>query len=216
MKIFLLAENIVLKKILQNKTKQNKTKQNKTKQRLLSITIAWLALLHAYGQTDYCVPVYTSGCSNGARIGKVETSGGYNNTNIVNETGNVCTASYHDYSSQSFEVIRNINFTIKVTNVNYSAGKKVWIDWNNNGIFEDNELVLSSLSQSTGTTYSTEVLVPNDAVIGSVRMRVRAVEGSTNFTACSQQSRGEVEDYTVVVLATPTCSGTPSAGAITA
>src|SRR5690606_287497 len=47
--------------------------------------------------------------------------------------------------------------------------------------------------------------VPADTPLGDYRVRVRVVEGSTNFTPCSNQSYGEAEDYTFTVVEEPVC-----------
>lgn len=88
---------------------------------------------------------------------------------------------------------------------------KVWIDYNNNGVFEASELVVDDMSavlQSSGSkTVTMNITPPANAVTNTyLRMRV-AVDAATyngvalaDITACSQPQYGQVEDYAVRIL----------------
>ncbi|MBK8613455.1 MAG: T9SS type A sorting domain-containing protein [Flavobacteriales bacterium] len=83
-----------------------------------------------------------------------------------------------------------------------------WIDWNNDGTFGAGELVF----QSTGFgTESGSISVPAGVSPGAKRMRVN-MSAFTYRGACANYSTGEVEDYTVNVVAP--CDA--AAGTITA
>ncbi|KMQ59304.1 hypothetical protein ACM46_19430 [Chryseobacterium angstadtii] len=85
---------------------------------------------------------------------------------------------------------------------------KVWIDYNNNGTFEDSELVANDLSASMASGARKVVTVgvtpPAGAVTNTyLRMRV-SVDAATyngaalaDGTSCSQPQYGQVEDYAV-------------------
>src|SRR5690554_6859215 len=152
----------------------------------------------------YCEPIPTYGCANGARINGVSTSGG--STSISN-TATGCSGGYIDYSAtHGAEVEAGTFFVITVDVTNYSGGVKVWIDYNQDGIFDASELVAESAAIiSSGNSYTESILVPAGAMSGETRMRVRLVEGSTAFDACSTQSYGETEDYKFEITAAPSC-----------
>lgn len=97
---------------------------------------------------------------------------------------------------------------------------KVWIDYNNNGLFEASELVVNDLSaalQSSSTpnatnyskTVTMNITPPANAVTNTyLRMRV-AVDAATyngvalpDVDACSQLQYGQMEDYAVRILGT--------------
>jgi len=164
-----------------------------------------------------CTPIYTSGCNIGARVDGVTTTMGI--TNISN-TGTGCNemdaTGYTDYSStHSASALQAAMMGIEVDVSNYSGGVKVWIDWNQNGVFEANELVTESSSTiSAGSSHSDNFTVPTNAVPGNTRMRVRVVEGSTSFDPCGSASYGETEDYTFEVIQGTPCSGQPDLAAI--
>src|SRR5690606_5897749 len=88
----------------------------------------------------------------------------------------------------------------------YSAGVKIWIDWNGNGEFETDELMAASTANiSSGSSFTGNFTVPADTPLGDYRVRVRVVESTTTFTPCSNQNYGEVEDYTFTVIEEPAC-----------
>src|SRR5690606_11416583 len=58
---------------------------------------------------------------------------------------------------------------------------------------------------AAGGTYSGTITVPLGTALGDYRMRVRVVEGSTTFDACSLYNYGETEDYTVTIITPPAC-----------
>src|SRR5690606_16658551 len=58
---------------------------------------------------------------------------------------------------------------------------------------------------SSGSSFSGSFTVPAETPVGNYRLRVRAVESTTTFTACSSQTWGETEDYSIEVLPAPAC-----------
>src|SRR5690554_1225801 len=157
-------------------------------------------------QTGYCTPIYTSGCTNGAKITLFETADAV--LNISNETGATSCGvnGYNNFSSFAAAAPEEMTVSFTVGIGSYSAGVKVWVDWDANGVFDASELV----SESTGTIaaggiYTGSFTVPTGTPLGDYRIRVRAVESTTVFTACSSQSWGEAEDYTITVITPPSC-----------
>ena len=101
----------------------------------------------------------------------------------------------------------------------YGNLAKVFIDWNQNGLFTDaGEEVYLSPGGSGARTVTGSVTVPLSAVPGNTGMRVVFVETTTasSVTPCGTYSWGETEDYLLNVMAAAACAGTPEAGTITA
>jgi hypothetical protein len=73
----------------------------------------------------------------------------------------------------------------------------VWIDFNNDGEFQVAERVI--LDNDTSGTGTGSFTVPQDAVEGNVRMRVRLGYWGDYSTACGT-TLGEVEDYIVNII----------------
>lgn len=137
----------------------------------------------------YCIVGATS--TNFEKISNV-TFGTINN----NSTS---TAGYEDFTAQSTDVTPGSSYPISATISNFdSSGDNImaWIDFNQNGIFEDSEkTTLTAAATATGN-----IAIPSDAKIGTTRMRVKLAYGSSNLTACGTYSFGQVEDYSVNVV----------------
>ncbi len=81
---------------------------------------------------------------------------------------------------------------------------KVWIDLNQDGIFEANELMLDSLLDSQNEAVSAQLTIPETALVGATRMRV-SMAFSSPFTPVDQESCGtiefgEIEDYCISII----------------
>lgn len=81
-----------------------------------------------------------------------------------------------------------------------SGSVAVWIDLNQNGIFETTEY---TSIYSTGTAGEKTIVIPNTAKLGETMMRVRSRSVSiANTDACTSFSSGETEDYLVTIIPT--------------
>ena len=120
---------------------------------------------------------------------------------------------YEDFSDLSYIVTRGDTFNITVTNTTNIYPLDVcgiWIDWNQNESLTDDQAVTVSGSPGPGP-YTATVIVPDDAKNGYARMRIRIKRGGT-LSPCGSAPNGEVEDYSINVLAWVTAN--PMAGTI--
>lgn len=95
-------------------------------------------------------------------------------------------------------------YTINVTTKN--ADKiSMWIDFNRDNVFQNNEWVQVTLSSTANSPASVIFIVPNTATNGLARMRIRTVTSSAAngaTDACTNFTSGCTEDY-YVTIATP-------------
>jgi len=90
-----------------------------------------------------------------------------------------------------------INFSAGFSSSAYTEYFKVYIDYNQNGLFTDaGELVVNAAGSTASTTRSASFTVPAGAKNGATRMRVVMSDNSAT-TSCNSYSYGETEDYTV-------------------
>lgn len=79
---------------------------------------------------------------------------------------------------------------------------RIWLDENQNGTFEANEMIFNQGAAAFGTIAGT-ITIPLTAALGSTRLRVQmAYQGTgqtTLPTVCSNFTWGEVEDYCVTI-----------------
>ena len=84
---------------------------------------------------------------------------------------------------------------------------RIWLDANQNGIFEEDELLLDSLLLAEDGFISSQLMIPAAALEGSTRMRISMAFSNpffpTNQEPCGSIDFGEVEDYCVTILRNP-------------
>ncbi|MFL2585925.1 MAG: GEVED domain-containing protein [Parvicellaceae bacterium] len=110
---------------------------------------------------------------------------------------------YQDYScEQQAFVEASGNYTLKVyTGPNNPQDTKAWVDFNNDGIFDNNEKVMEKLN-----TYDPVAIVqiPSN-IISNVpfRLRISSDEVGANVGPCDDVNRGQIEDYALFVSTCP-------------
>ena len=116
--------------------------------------------------------------------------------------------SYSDFTTQSTTVeqggIYQLNVNVN-TDGNWTVNTKVWIDWNQNYIFEVGEeySLGSAINTVNGITSLSplNITVPSGATLGETRMRIVSVEASDPAPlACGTQLYGEAEDYKLLII----------------
>ncbi|MEZ4855503.1 MAG: zinc-dependent metalloprotease family protein [Gelidibacter sp.] len=128
--------------------------------------------------------------------------------NTISNLNNGKPSGYSDYKSLSTDVNKNSTYPLTVyvnTDGPYQTGTIVWIDWNQNCQFEDATEgyslgVGNSTSNGQPSGSPLNITVPSDAVLGTTVMRI-STEFGAYPTACNAGFDGEVEDYSVNVLA---------------
>jgi len=166
---------------------------------------AYSLIVTGTGGTAYC----TSGPVSNAdsRIDNVTLS------NINNTPPAGCT-SYSDYTNMTVQLEQNKTYPLSLTlgtcGANLSKAARVYIDWNGNGVFDTNELVVTTnLMNGTGT-YTTNITVPATVIPGNFSlMRVVLTEtpDSSVIKPCGTYAKGETQDYRVQFLPTSLDAG---------
>jgi len=109
---------------------------------------------------------------------------------------------YADFTSMSTNMNRSNNYSITIypawSGTVYSEGYSVWIDYNQDGDFEDAGEQVFTKAKTTATSVNGSFTVPASANTGSTRMRV-TMQYNTIPSSCGNFDYGEVEDYTVVI-----------------
>ena len=122
---------------------------------------------------------------------------------ISNSSG-AAVNGYGDFTSQSASIGKGNTYKINITTANgVSADQcKAWIDWNQDGDFSDAAEALTLVGTPGVGPYYAYIVVPDDATLGSTRLRIRLARNVTP-SECGYQDNGEVEDYTVNVISVP-------------
>jgi len=121
--------------------------------------------------------------------------GSIDNTSGVN-------GGYSDFTSMSTSMNKNNSYNITIyptwSGETYSEGYSVWIDYNQDGDFEDADEQVFTNAATTNTSINGSFTVPSDANSGSTRMRV-SMQYDNIPISCGNFNYGEVEDYTIVI-----------------
>ncbi|MDB0611917.1 M4 family metallopeptidase [Tenacibaculum maritimum] len=116
---------------------------------------------------------------------------------------------YGDFTSKVANVSQGSTNQLIVSagfrNSSYTEFFTVWIDFNQNGVFESSEEVVSGSSRSSSNRRA-EITIPSSAKLGSTRMRV-SMKYNSKSTPCESFADGEVEDYTVNITAAGSFNG---------
>lgn len=133
---------------------------------------------------------------------------------INNVTATTATIPYTDYTATQNTTVtqgqtHNINVYVN-TDGNFTMVQMVWFDWNRDGDFDDagEAYNLGSVTNNANGLSSAcpfPILIPVNSAVGVTRMRV-STRYSAAATPCLNGQDGEVEDYSVTILAAPPCT----------
>jgi hypothetical protein len=117
---------------------------------------------------------------------------------------------YGNFTSLSTDLEKGSTYTLTVTPTwtgsVYSEGYAAWIDFNQDGDFDDSGEQVWTRAASQTTPVSSSIAIPATAVTGPTRIRI-SMKYNAIPTSCEMFSYGEVEDYTVNIKAgTTTCT----------
>ena len=172
----------------------------------VAVTNAWYAvgIGASYGNVSYCASQGNS--VNDEYIGRVQLN------TIDNSSG--ATSGYTNYTAISTDLTAGSAYTITVTphwtGTIYKEAYAVWIDYNGDGDFDDAGEQVWTKAASTTTPVSGSFTVPSGTTPVSTRMRV-SMKYNGIPTPCEAFSYGEVEDYTINIVASGADTQAPSA-----
>ena len=135
--------------------------------------------------------------------GTVDYCCGYGIENVVfNSIDNSSSNSsegYVDFSCEN-QTIVNIGDTYSInisTGLDNPQDTKVWLDIDNNGFFDNDELLLEAYN---AYSFSANITIPSTSFLNTpIRMRISSDEVGNNFGPCDNLIRGQAEDYAVIV-----------------
>lgn len=165
----------------------------------------------------YCINnLNITSCGNG-HITKVEilTTTLNNSTTCSQQPPSGAYSAFAAIGSTTAVLQRNVFYALNVeTNGVLGVNTSVWIDLNQNGVFDATEWTQIYINQTSGTI---PVFIPSTATLGQTGMRIRSVLSGTTLTgndACTSLSSGETEDYIITIDPAPVCVDPPVAGSI--
>ncbi len=157
----------------------------------------------------YCVPNTVNGCSSGDNISLFSIKG-ESGVGFSNNSGAGCSAvplSYSDFTASFSPVIlsRTNSYSGNLQTGNANDYATIWIDFDDDGTFENNERLLNNLKIGTiNKLYA--IRIPDDATLGQHRLRVRIIGSVTSPVTitdpCASYADTETEDYLIEIIGT--------------
>ena len=157
--------------------------------------------IFSFTTTPYCRAGYPGTISeyiSNVSIGNIDNDSG--DASLLGNDG------YDDFRHISTELAKGeiYNFSITINTASPDTDYcNVFIDWNQDGTFDNSEVYsLGSVTNQSAGVLSTEITVPNNAVLGETLMRAR-IEWNTYPGPCQEDNStgyGETEDYTINVI----------------
>lgn len=151
--------------------------------------------------TGYCLP---SASGSATYVDNFSTTGG--STNISNLTSGFTTGGYFDGTAQAVTSFETSTFNFTADIVGGTAGFAIWIDWNNDLVFDNaTEKAFNTTSYGNGP-FTGSIAIPAGTPVGDLRMRITVDWNASNPTLpCASRTRAEFEDYTLTIVAPPAC-----------
>lgn len=191
-----------------------------------SVYYSWILFLSIFAflafdnvQAQYCTPANIQS-HNIYDISRVRLGNIDNRTSRTNERYNY----YSSVVTPNIKVGETIKATISVTLNGWNTSENtvfVWIDFNANTIFEDNERFLFKITDSNNASDNKivnvpiNIHIPRTATLGASRIRIGFIEGNnySNLTSCNYAYKtGEVEDYKINLTTGPSSLPDPLTG----
>lgn len=116
--------------------------------------------------------------------------------------------TYFDHSATVVNLQQGVNANVQVTfATGYTYNTNIWIDFNDNFVFEASELVYQGESLSTNpTTLNASFIMPLTATLGTHRMRIGTADsGQATPNPCYNGTWGVTLDFAVNILPAPSC-----------
>jgi hypothetical protein len=141
-------------------------------------------------EKTFCQPTGSCGFGDGFELVQIGT---------INNSTNCSANGYGDYTNLSTDLGRGMNHNMTVQSGWSQQQMSVWVDFNDNFVFEASERLITNHAFGTATS-TTTLNIPVGANLGQHLMRCR-----TNFQGgitdpCTSVSYGETEDYMVNII----------------
>ncbi|MFZ4543974.1 MAG: YHYH protein [Saprospiraceae bacterium] len=138
----------------------------------------------------YCVPSNSAGiCITNVTL------------NAINNTTNTCISPFTSQQTSTTQLNRGSTYSISVSPA-LDAKLSMWIDYNQNGLFEGSEWYAISAWAGAAVPAIYSFSVPVNATLGLTGLRIRSSDASISngaLDACTQFAAGESEDYTIMI-----------------
>ncbi|WP_293300335.1 S8 family serine peptidase [Pedobacter sp. UBA4863] len=160
---------------------------------------AYSVIITGVGGTNYCAS--NANETTGAKITNFKLAN-------LDYSPSATNAPYLDLTANTVEVIEDLSYPLSISTAAFGTSApaiaKVYVDWNNDGDFDDaDELLTTSSVIPVNDTYNATITIPaNLAANASSIMRVVLVETNhqNDVQACGAYTKGTTHDYSIKFL----------------
>ncbi|MES2702626.1 MAG: GEVED domain-containing protein [Bacteroidota bacterium] len=197
-----------------------------------SLSAPSASVLVSYLPASSCTPAYYYSPATTYKMNNFSLTGHAGSNINDNGPTTAATNGYEDRTAAvaAVDLMQATSYSGNITyNSSYYFQSQVWIDFNNNGTFENSEKVTPVINGSFVTSVGYTLTIPAGVSTGYRRMRVRTGMTynsvlSTLFDPCTYYDQdyynysyyGTTRDYVANIVPQPVCAGTPTAGTVTA
>ena len=144
---------------------------------------------------QYCIPTTNF---EGDYIQQFSTTNAAQNVNYSTADYD---GDYHNLQDQI--LVQAQGMTFNFADAYYEGGHtlNIWIDWNKDLAFSEDELIYADYTDQVGQNGSIEI--PIDAELGTYVMRVRGAYSQNTVTPCTELQYGSAIDFTLQVTPAP-------------
>ena len=127
--------------------------------------------------------------------------------NLSHSNAAIPTNNYKYYPEDKLKIKRGTSFTLHLTQSNDWSCSAVWVDWDGDRIFTNDAeriAIFGTFEASNPLSYTKTILVPADAALNFVRMRVITVDSwgvdLSVFEPCGYVKFGTIKDFDVEII----------------
>ena len=156
----------------------------------------------ASSSDGYCIPGSTNCGTFGDRLTFVELVKTSDSTVLISHEPICSSNGYTNYTNMEIMLIPGQQYTIKVKTDYANHRVRGWFDLNGNGSFDTGEDLINITCTLLDTEYSQTFTIPENAIPGVHRFRLRTRDQNTAPAACSPYNYGQTLDYSIVIAET--------------
>ena len=151
-----------------------------------------------------CIPTYSVGCDDAISSFSINGESSLLFSGYYNCFGNPTYNNFYNTLNTDLVVGKGYMGTINLGATNTYIS--LWVDFNNDGIFDYNENILSKLSftllNQGNNLNKFSIYIPSNAPLGEHRLRLRLVRGMVNgqMDPCAIYQSGRTYDFKVIIL----------------
>jgi hypothetical protein len=160
-------------------------------------TLLFVLFFYNHASAQYCTPTFTNGCAGGYGITSFQFGD-------LNQGSILCEGTpeyYQDFTGISADFAQNGIYDISVQAADYGGDISIWIDYNNDEVFDNSTELVSQFFCPSFSTTSTSITIPGTANLAATRLRIMSSTNGLPIDPCFDPGYGNCCDFSVNIVA---------------